>query len=427
MASWKEQMIKSVEEVVQYNARYNVAEESIPSLIEEWERNKSHLIDLLGGQLLIKSEDYVSVEKSILELEVIFKDFLSEISIYNLYYSCEIEQMKEFLRIQGVEAFFENKVVNDFEIGSKMIRKGAKISRSLRFFVPEKQVLDRIQTKYSMILQDLCVTGRLIISVHPLDYLSLSENKHNWHSCHALDGEYASGNLNYMTDKHTIVAYLASDEEYELPNFDKVKWNSKKWRMLFYLDEDFNLLVGAKNYPFKSESLTDKCFVKIQDLIGKTFTPKEKLDKDRAKEIMSDTKYTVHFNDCLLSNTHRGWYSHTEDYDGEVIEIGNPVLCLQCRSEFISIGNTDFRCPECSGISECVCCGYPVDEDDVVYFADETYCRECAWEHLGYCESCCEYYYEDEVTYYESHGECYCDDCAEGLEDIVLEDECCGK
>ena len=48
-----------------------------------------------------------------------------------------------------------------------------------------------------MILQDVKVSGDLVLSVHPLDYLSISDNNHNWYSCHSLDGEYGAGNLGY--------------------------------------------------------------------------------------------------------------------------------------------------------------------------------------------------------------------------------------
>ena len=41
--------------------------------------------------------------------------------------------------------------------------------------------------------------GYLYLSIHPLDYLSISETNHGWRSCHALDGEYRNGNLSYLT------------------------------------------------------------------------------------------------------------------------------------------------------------------------------------------------------------------------------------
>lgn len=84
-----------------------------------------------------------------------------------------------------------------------------------------------------MLIQEDKVTGILCLSIHPLDYLSLSENTYNWRSCHALDGEYRAGNLSYMMDNTTVVCYLKGEDEAELPHFPaEVKWNSKKWRML---------------------------------------------------------------------------------------------------------------------------------------------------------------------------------------------------
>ena len=88
-----------------------------------------------------------------------------------------------------------------------------------------------------------------------MDYLSSSENNYNWRSCHSLDGEYRAGNLSYMLDSSTIVVYLSPKEKAILPNFpDNVPWNSKKWRVLFFLSNDWNMLFAGRQYPFTSKN-----------------------------------------------------------------------------------------------------------------------------------------------------------------------------
>ena len=77
------------------------------------------------------------------------------------------------------------------------------------------------------------------MSIDPYDFLSISDNNHNWSSCHNLfDGEYRVGNLNYMADSVTMVGYYCSNDLFdeELEAFGNIKtWNSKKWRVLIHL------------------------------------------------------------------------------------------------------------------------------------------------------------------------------------------------
>ena len=94
--------------------------------------------------------------------------------------------------------------------------------------------------------------------VHPLDFLSTSENTHNWRSCHALDGEYRSGNLSHMVDHSTVICYLKSGREEKLPNFPPdVLWNSKKWRVLFYMADRWDMVFAGRQYPFSTETGLD--------------------------------------------------------------------------------------------------------------------------------------------------------------------------
>lgn len=113
-----------------------------------------------------------------------------------------------------------------------------------------------VRQKLSMLIQSNKVTGKLCLSVHPLDFLSASETNHGWRSCHALDGEYRSGNISYMVDKCTVMMYLKSDApDVKLPRFPAdVPWNDKKWRCYFYIDNVNRNIYAARQYPFHSDT-----------------------------------------------------------------------------------------------------------------------------------------------------------------------------
>ena len=131
------------------------------------------------------------------------------------------------------------------------VPEGAKIIKSFKHFEGNKRKLEEMQTAASRVIQADKIEGYIYFSVHPLDFLSLSENAHNWRSCHALDGEYRSGNLNYMVDSSTIVCYVKSKEDTILPRFpEDVPWNNKKWRVLLFLSDDGYSMMAGRQYPF---------------------------------------------------------------------------------------------------------------------------------------------------------------------------------
>ena len=156
----------------------------------------------------------------------------------------------------NLQDFYSNRTSCEYHIhnydGEKiLLPANFKVVKAFKFFEPDAEKLKSLQSEASRIIQENIVSGYFCISVHPLDYLSLSENVHNWRSCHALDGEYRSGNLNYMVDPTTVVCYLRADKQAILPHFpEDVLWNSKKWRVLLFFSNDRTMVFAGRPYPF---------------------------------------------------------------------------------------------------------------------------------------------------------------------------------
>ena len=164
------------------------------------------------------------------------------------------EEMYQFF-LDNHDAILSNKLDHEYE----GFPTGMKLSKVLmqKFGTDAEEV----RQKLSMLIQSNKICGKLCISVHPLDYLSASENNHGWRSCHALDGEYRAGNTSYMMDYHTIIVYLKSeDKEVRLPRFPAdVPWNDKKWRCYFYFDPENQLIYAGRQYPFHSDTALTLC------------------------------------------------------------------------------------------------------------------------------------------------------------------------
>ena len=180
------------------------------------------------------------------------------------------DDMYQFFKF-NYDGILENKLPKEyggFNIGTRLSKVLMK-----KFGLEAEDV----RQKLSMLIQSNKVTGKLCISVHPLDFLSASENNHSWRSCHALDGEYRVGNVSYMLDECTFMAYLKSDDEAQLPHFpEDVPWNDKKWRCYFYIDRFNQIVYAAKQYPFFSESALNYISEILKYKFGYFWTPQYK-------------------------------------------------------------------------------------------------------------------------------------------------------
>lgn len=331
-----------------------------------------------------------------------------------------------------------------------MIPKGIKLLKSLKFFITDKKALRNIQDLCSQKIQATQqIEGTLCLSVHPLDFLSLSENTYNWRSCHALDGEYRAGNVSYMMDSCTFIAYIKADGEYQLKNFpEEVKWNSKKLRRLFFLSNDRNMLFAGRSYPFECDALLD--FVK-DNIFNRYFIRKdpaygifhreyywsdwsdETLDtytdaegektplcehyyhlggylKSR-KDFIKDSKSALHYNDLLYSSCYTPkysilMYSYKDETDVTIATIEGYV-----NKKYPSVSNaTKFNI---GGDCNCLHCGKKVIFDSGTFL-----CKECELEYghgcqdlIAVCPVCGRRFDEQDGHWNSRLDELICPDC----------------
>lgn len=129
------------------------------------------------------------------------------------------------------------------------------------------------------------MTGKLCISIHPLDFLSSSENNYNWRSCHSLDGDFAVGNLSYLQDGCTAICYLKGADNVKLPNFPAtVPWNDKKWRMLVHISKNKDFIFAGRQYPFFSEDALNK----VKTLLLDKVFPDQKFEEKWSDMVITD-------------------------------------------------------------------------------------------------------------------------------------------
>lgn len=449
-----EEIKSQFKEVISYTQ--NIPDPKVDYLFSRWEAAKSKFIERFGGLVY---EWPVPVEFTLDQKEKKIRalEFIECVSC-----TFNNDSLANFLDL-NVDTFFDNKVSHS---GDQKVPEGMKLIKAFKYFESNKQALRDMQDIASQLIQEDKIKGTLCFSVHPLDFLSSSENTYNWRSCHALDGEYRAGNLSYMIDNSTFMVYLKGADNVVLPGFPStVKWNSKKWRMLIHAAYNDDIIFAGRQYPFDSKPGIDLILSIYNNIINENqcfyrhkygewtddyvdgYAPKD----DESKLIELQEKYVIYcgklialqdlvkagpgalnYNDVLHSSCYKYpyyaimnpyVYHNMTELRHHPIIVGEEIPCLHCGAELITNAET-MRCNECEidyGYEEndnyghCDNCGCRIYYDDAYYVGDDYVCDTCFNNHCFVCDNCGDTYYndskhcieidEDTVEYVCSH--CY--------------------
>lgn len=233
-----------------------------------WTQAKQRFFKMFGGKLKIEKPVEFTLQSS--DISARIRNFIRE------YLQEERFCFARFLFEElSYEELTGNKIQQARMLFGEKVMPGTKISRLLAKAV-HKEDLHGLQTKYSMLIQDFKVKGKAVLSIDPIDYITMSENRSGWSSCHRINGEYRTGTLAYMTDDVTLIAYVTTGENAGSDN--TVKFENKNWRQCVYFGAD--AAVQSRHYPNFSLSNEDA----ISELIKQAFKA-EGVDNVNANQI----------------------------------------------------------------------------------------------------------------------------------------------
>lgn len=211
---------------------------STEHLLLPWAKAKSnYLYDLLGHNLIIsKSIFYNKVNEEILTEMIEMKLNSPFIQAFNDFilnkgreYSCLRLLISEYSlannEYSGLDFTIERPNRKKLKIHS-----GCKPIRILQKIVKEFEIpyFEEFRLEHSRILNQKTLVGDLCLSIHPLDYMTMSDNDYDWSSCMSwIDGEYRQGTVEMMNSACVIVAYIKGRNDYSIQNY---QWTNKKWR-----------------------------------------------------------------------------------------------------------------------------------------------------------------------------------------------------
>ena len=264
--------------------------------------------------------------------------------------------------------------------GMKLMRLIGKIATA--FNIPG---FEEFRIAHSMVLNDKKLYGNLCLSIHPMDYMTMSDNFSHWSSCMSWqeDGDYRAGTIEMMNSPCVVVAYLKSSEDMTYwVNNGQDTWNNKKWRCLFVVDKD--VIFHVKNYPYNNNSITDQCLFFLKELAEKNLgyhydNEVTVFDSFKTFEYKGVTRGVhphteIMYNDC--SSHQRGILNPEPEENILNINFSGIYTCMWC-GEVGDVPSDSVVCYDCSDDYRCCSCGEYLDPDETYEYCGEIYCESC--------------------------------------------------
>lgn len=266
--------------------------------------------------------------------------------------------------------------------GIKWIRGFTKIAEYLDYDADE---IEQFRLQHSMCINTKLLKGNLCLSIHPMDYITMSDATFsscmNWQNV----GAYRRGTVEMMNSDYIVVVYLES--EHDRLNFgNDDSWNLKKWRTLLIVSPEH--ITSVKSYPYQCNELTVIAINEMQKLVEQAY-PEISYNQPIAEFEASDY--------CWDPQTHEPvdrYETPDADYNMLGYMCGGAMYCdMGATTHFILASNlfdySSNHSIDYSGESECMFCGEVGDTNDFPN-SSAVFCFECQGATDDQHCSCCE-------------------------------------
>ena len=340
-----------------------------------------------------------------------------------------------------------------FQKGGKVIKALGRFIKYLKPCLEEnkcepsmiKRLFDHYEEfriKHSMALNDKILKGNLVLSILPMDFVTMSDNNSNWTSCMSWtdDGCYHLGTVEMMNSNNVICCYLEGSDSWTFDknaNNDELNtWNNKKWRTLLYLTKD--IIMSGKNYPYYSEVLSKECISVARNLAKENFNRTythgierymdmihinslNKINRNRnwasrysedgfKHNIIFDTN--AMYNDMLNDNNYKYWCVRNKVERTKLISVSGKAPCMCCNDNEVLIeaenNYDDYNerfyntgkviCDACYEKGECAWCRTYVGPHRLKNINEQPVCQTCAEKYFRVCP-CCNKTYEIRTSF----------------------------
>lgn len=333
--------------------------------LSAWNKNKRTLLRAFGGQLRYSipieiEKDEFAVRQNINKVNnrnlfnAELADFLQE--QHNIPTWKRLYVKKMFLSGNIFKGCIQTLPEEGLELFGRKFKNGTKTIKAIGQIVklsgyPHLDQFEQWRNQMSNITSTKKIKTNLVISIHPLDFLSLSDNNCSWHSCYSLlrNNMHKEATISHMNSNCAAVAYLESSTPFEVDGF---RIPNKSYRQLIYIHKD--IICAGRSYPFENKEVTKKIIDTTQELVytNLKWTYQYPFQKYQDMKSYYDNEYFLHnkYNHnnnnqhkiCLYLNYKTGYNDLIEHKDetfycvrnwvpqNKYICVTGPVTCVVC-------------------------------------------------------------------------------------------------
>lgn len=388
-----------------------------------WNENKAHIFEMFEKQFIVSKP--IMFEASFDELwdqmnhklryETNASLLLSRISaiIDNTFIGQEDRwQVYDMFNIDTLvrnEIKFDKPTVtlpgSLFKSGKPMvINNGAKAAKTICKIAKEmgenENDIENFRQAHSQALNQKRIKGTLCLSIHPMDYITMSDNNLGWGSCMSWteedsSGDYRIGTVEMMNSPYAVVAYIKDEKD---ADFWNATWNNKKWRQLIMITPE--MIIGNRQYPYENDEIQTNALTWMKELASKSLNYGPYQDhpvivRNCEDNTFQDTKifirlwFDLMYND-LYDNRLAFISESIKEHSNYEINYSGPAVCISCGEEITYCNDTRSLCgPCCSNEVKCECCGEYIYRHNAYFdICGNAYCDYCWNEEMEVCDRC---------------------------------------
>ena len=293
----------------------------------------------------------------------------------------------------------------------KIMKAILKITKALNF--PYPFLYEQFRDNVSNITTQQYIDANLVFSIHPIDFMTMSDNESNWSSCMSWEhGSYSAGTIEMLNSNVAVVAYLENKKQ---PTFQEWKEiPNKSWRCLYYVHKD--ILLSGKPYPYYNKNLVRLGLDKLAELVYANMKWQYSFKNQRYKDCIHirnssyvrayrpDKKYLPKnkanimvytygmYNDIVADTEQEYWCYRNKPKKPLYLSLSGRATCMMCGKPFDMNYNELDKEPYYNKW---------YDSDEYRAFGSYKCCEKCVEEYQ--CHNCGKTYKHDHIKVKMAH------------------------
>lgn len=428
LSATEKTMIKKYIEnyVASYGEEYTPMKVSVDYVLREWDKQKHKLYELLGHNFTISKE--VEFDADTDELMTRISKFCFSVAnddevgqksyeFWNNWFekfvwwdysvdrdpSIKLNRnrlsslMDERMLVDNVYTGDSFEIINPQRPGRPIkVPHGCKVTKVIGKIAEAYDIpnYEEFRIRHSQALNQKKLKGTLCLSIHPLNYMTMSDNDCDWSSCMSWKekGCYRQGTVEMMNSPMVVVAYLTAKDQMDLLGDDEYDWDNKKWRELFVVTDE--IITEVKSYPYFNKYLTQEVLKWLKELYDKNLSYEgtewtdeihhfnvRRSNDSYAEDhrIYVDPRTNLMYNDFESVYDSMAFFNKAVEHKTLRFNYSGKSECMICgeidRFNWNSEG--DLVDLKCNNFEPCSCCGDITSRNDLTEIDGEMYCPWC--------------------------------------------------